>query len=88
MEKSETVFWPWRRRSSSCPASGPVAEQVEHALHLRHELPRRSQAQPVGVPRRCPPASRSPGQLGDDVRHTRGVGGEGLGLKLEDELAL
>ena len=61
---------------------------VKHALHLHHELPRRSQAPPVGVPLRRPPASRSPGQLGDDVRYTRGVGGEGLGLKVEDELTL
>ena len=42
---------------------------VEHSLHLRHELPRRPQARSVGVPCRRPPASRSPGQLGDDVRN-------------------
>ena len=61
---------------------------VEYPLHLRHELPRSSQARPTRVPHRRSPASRSPGQLGDDVRDACSVGREGLGLKLEDQLAL
>ena len=61
---------------------------VEHALHLEHELPRRPQARQVGDPRRCSPSLRPPGQMSNDVSDSGDIGGERLGLEVEDQLTL